>query len=784
MADVFLGYPEQPPPHAIRGFAQKLIDDGLDARTWESLNVDGRIILDEILSAIETASMSVFDVTKPNPNVLFELGYAIGRARPVWLTLDTTDKRAQTAWSELAILKPLGYTAYKNSTNLHDRFKLVAPIETLAAPYDKLIEPTLPVSPRARDSVLYCKTFEPFEASSVLDSLFDRRSRRGLRVTVSDPTESSLNPLTWYAPNIATAAGVLVHFASETRNRSTVHNNRHALVAGLALGLDIPILMLAEEGYRAPFDYETRLHVYTSPQECEAFAREWLDGLALEGVAWGAPRSYDSNPLSRLRFGEHVAENERVELLDYFVETSAFRDVVAARNTLFVGHRGSGKTANAIEGYRRLAANKTCTAVLIKPASFEFSAMMAVVDRLHSYQHDYFFDTLWRFVIQSELAATLLQQLEAHSQFVPYTEEEAAFLRYAEATPFDLRAEVSVRLEQALTALLERLDPATSDVAAERNLINEAFHDHAIAEMRARLGVLLKGRKRVAIFVDNLDKGWERGADFPLMARFILGLLTAQGRVVTDFERQDYWRDAIKLSVAVFLRSDIYAYLRREAREPDKLPVSTIDWHDSDTLVRVIEERFLASELAPPSIDRLWSDYFVTQIQATPAREFIARATLPRPRDLVYFCNAAVGWAIDRGHQRVEESDFASAIETYSQYAYEALLVENGVTIPEMEEALLAFLGAPSIAPASDRRRALVDAGLTGADVERLLEKLFSTSFFGVEVAAGQFAFPEVGTPATKSAALAARLQPDEALRRTQIHRAYWAFLQIVPDST
>lgn len=779
MADVFLGYPEQPPPHAIRSFARKLNDDGVDACTWESLEVDGRIVLDEILTAIETSSMSVFDVTYPNPNVLFELGYAIGRGRPVWLTLDTTDSGAQKAWSELAILKPLGYTAYKNSTDLHGRFKLVAPLNTLTAPYDKLIEPSLPETPRPRDSILYCKTFEPFEASSVLDNLLDRRARRGLRVTVSDPSESSLNPLTWYAPNIATAAGVLVHFAAENRNRSLVHNNRHALVAGLSLGLDVPILMLAEQGYSAPFDYESRLHVYSTPAECESLAKQWLEGLTLEGVSWRTARTSQANPLSRLRFGEHVAENERNELLDYFVETAAFRDVVAARNTLFVGHRGSGKTANAIEGYRRLSANKTCTAVLIKPASFEFSAMMAVVDRLHSYQHDYFFDTLWRFVIQSELAATLLQQLEARSRFVPYSDEETSFLAYAAGIPFDLHAEVSVRLEQALGSLLESLGPSTSDGAAERNLINEAFHDHAIAEMRSRLGVLLKGRKRVAVFVDNLDKGWQRGADFPLMARFILGLLTAQGRVVTDFERQDYWRDAIRLSVAVFLRSDIYAYLRREAREPDKLPVSTIDWHDSDTLIRVLEERFMASEIAPESRDLLWNQYFVSEIRGEPVREYVARATLPRPRDLVYFCNSAIGWAIDRGHVRVEESDFLSAGDAYSQYAYEALLVENGVTIPEMEEALLAFLGAPAVASVSDRRQALIDVGIVGDDTERLLEKLFSTSFFGVEIAAGEFVFPEVGTPATRTAALAARLQPEEAMRRTQIHEAYWAFLQI-----
>ena len=122
-----------------------------------------------------------------------------------------------------------------------------------------------------------------------------------------------------------------------------------------------------------------------------------------------------------------------------------------------------------------------------------------------------------------------------------------------------------------------------------------------------------------------------------------------------DFERHDYWRDTIKLTVAIFLRSDIYTYLRSEAREPDKLPISTIAWKDHETLRAVVEARFLTSEAKPEDARELWETYLASEVAGEPTAEYLLRVTLPRPRDIVYFCNAAVARAVDRLHDRVLE---------------------------------------------------------------------------------------------------------------------------------
>lgn len=47
--------------------------------TWETLPVGGRLIIGQVLAAIEDSDVCVFDITTLNQNVLFELGYALTR---------------------------------------------------------------------------------------------------------------------------------------------------------------------------------------------------------------------------------------------------------------------------------------------------------------------------------------------------------------------------------------------------------------------------------------------------------------------------------------------------------------------------------------------------------------------------------------------------------------------------------------------------------------------------------------------------------------------------------
>src|SRR5439155_16503502 len=101
----------------------------------------------------------------------------------------------------------------------------------------------------------------------------------------------------------------------------------------------------------------------------DVFLRTTLPSVYAE-LARTAERTVErvqATQLSSLRLGEHVAENEEESLADYFVDTASYRAVLNPATTVFVGRKGSGKTANLLEAARVLSEAPRNLACVIKP---------------------------------------------------------------------------------------------------------------------------------------------------------------------------------------------------------------------------------------------------------------------------------------------------------------------------------------------------------------------------------------------------------------------------------
>jgi nucleoside 2-deoxyribosyltransferase len=57
----------------------------IELSTWEENDVAGRFIADPILAEIDAGDVLVADITRLNFNVVFEVGYAIGRRKRAYL---------------------------------------------------------------------------------------------------------------------------------------------------------------------------------------------------------------------------------------------------------------------------------------------------------------------------------------------------------------------------------------------------------------------------------------------------------------------------------------------------------------------------------------------------------------------------------------------------------------------------------------------------------------------------------------------------------------------------
>jgi len=116
MTSVFFAYPSRPEMmrEVLVNSATKIERLGVDVQTWEDLTVSGSLVIDEVLDSIDAASVSVFEITELNQNVMFELGYAIGSGRRIWLLRDESNERARRRWNQFRVLTTVGYVPYKN----------------------------------------------------------------------------------------------------------------------------------------------------------------------------------------------------------------------------------------------------------------------------------------------------------------------------------------------------------------------------------------------------------------------------------------------------------------------------------------------------------------------------------------------------------------------------------------------------------------------------------------------------------------------------------------------
>lgn len=542
--------------------------------------------------------------------------------------------------------------------------------------------------------------------------------------------------------------------------------------------------MLAEGDYTSPIDYRDLLYVYSTAKACLNHADDWLAGQTAElsRLLTTQPHTQDvielAVELKSLRIGESVAEYESNELIDYFVETAGYAQVLERNTTVFVGRKGTGKTANLIRAAERLRADKRNLVCVIKPYSYELEGVLSLMTRYkETGDQSYLVESLWKFLIYSEIANAAFTELENKAAAPVPGSPEYEFIEFMNGPGAICQNEFAVRLETAVSDLLG-LETGERDLSQRRDTIAETLHGGVIQELRAHLGRVLSGRNRVAVLVDNLDKAWQKGADVEKMAGFILSLLSIVGRITDEFARSDHWREGVAITLAVFLRSDIYAQVTKSAREPDKIPLSRLDW-DNDLLLRVIEERYVASHGQDARPEDIWTKYFCSKVHGIATKDYILSRILPRPRDIIYFCSAAIAAAVNRQHSVVEEDDVLAAEAQYSQFALEALHVENGISMSDLDNVLYEFAGTQSRLTQEDVKNCITQSGTPEENVTEFIDHLRRLSFLGLQTGDKHFEYVyDMRTEPVVSALARHRIAEGKPVEY-EIHPAFRAYLDI-----
>ena len=777
MAGAFFAYPSRPEVLAetLRASAASLDAPGAPVCTWQQLLVGGRVVIQEIMTAIRSADVVAAEVTDLNRNVLFELGYAIGSNKRVF-PLGDRSREALRNWDDLTLLRGLGLTQYVNADEIVSRYHRENPALAPMSAFEQLIEPGL--RPSMQIGLFYMKAQNDTEPARRVTRRIDAAASKNFRVRVADPSEGKAQNIQWYAQSVYDATSVLVHLESDQRRGARLHNARYSLIAGLAVGMGKPVLMVAEDGVEIAFDYADLLFVYPTAAQLVAHVETWLEPY----TSTVAPRPVRpvrlGTELAELRIGEYVAENEEDGLASYFIETAAYRSVVDSTTVVFVGRKGTGKTANLLRAAQALAVDRRNLVVVVRPAGYEFNAVVRLLARYSEKdEKGYLIESLWKFLLYTEIARSAVAEIETRPAGPQPGSDEWKLVDYATDHSSLIRQEFAVRLEQAVDAVLTL--PVASSVGETRAAIAETLHEGVLRDLRELLGRALQGKERVAVLVDNLDKPWEKGADFELLSQFLLGLIATIRPVASELAKKDRWREPVRTTMSVFLRSDIFDAVASVAREPDKLPVVRLEWEDPELLARVIEERFLSSR-PDSSADELWSRFFVGRIDGATARDRLLRRVMPRPRDLIYLTSTAIANAVNRRSDLVDVESIRAAERDYSQFAVDSILVEASTECESMDEVIYEFAGAPAVLNRSD---ALRRVRATVGDEDRanyMLSQLRSLAFLGVEVAEDRFSFSEEARDRVRDEALARGLAARRGTEvRYQVHPAFRPYLEI-----
>jgi hypothetical protein len=722
-ADGFFLYPSQPEIIAstVESAAVQLrhFHPGRQWLTWKDLNIPGQIIFCRICEAIRAARNVIADVTTLNFNLLFEIGYAIGAGIGVFPIRDTNYAVDRKEFDELGMLDTLGYVNFANSTELARAIS-----SSQAQP--------LPVQTYAmnREQPLY--VVRSHVQSEGMVKLMSALKKSGLRFRTFDPRETARLSLHEAMKQVQTSLGVIVHLLAPERTGACVNNARCALVAGLAMALSKQVLILQEGDVPQPIDYRDVVRPYTNPSQVPELLLPIIKNVVetlqeSQFVAVALPL----NLIEKVDLGDLAAENEIRGLGAYFVPTGQYNEAKRGRARIVVGRKGSGKTA-IFYGIRSTYKPSKAHLVLdLKPEGHQFTKLReAVLQSLSPGVQQHVLTAFWNYILLMEIARKVLEE-EARTSY-DSRDRRAAWLRVAEAYGTDLQAEQG--------DFSERLLSLVGDIVARRAglqsiagtpEVTELVYGRDIRVLSDALSdyIAISRKDDIWVLFDNLDKGWPVHSATPEDILLLRSVLEATRKLQRQFENRGTDCHAI-----IFIRNDIYEHLVRETPDRGKDTAVILDWNDPEVFKEIIRRRIMRSTGLEGDFEQLWPLVFETHVLGEESFSYILSRTLMRPREVLRFCRECLDVAVNRGHERVSESDILQAEKLYSGDALVDVSFELKDVDGRFTDLPYAFIGAAVPCATADVDRRLVVAGLEERECARAVDLLLWFGFLGYSI--------------------------------------------------
>lgn len=341
-------------------------------RTWRSLDICGYFIANQVLSDIDNHEVLIADITRLNFNVLYEIGYAIGKGKPIFAVKNSSLAVEDISLLELGIFDTIGYLEYKNSDELTAALLTQHDVSAI----------DVPVGRNSRQPIY---SIQPKFKTEFVTRIESRINKTKLAQRKFDPIEQARLAAFDAIQQVSESYGVLVPLLASEVQGARLHNLRASFVAGLAEGMGRVRLLLQHGNSPVPIDYRdlatTCYAVSDADAAIAAFAADVTEQLTSQSdIIVSRPEKF----LQTVDLGSSTAENELRDLASYYLETSPYQRVARGEARIVVGRKGSGKSAIFLRARDKVRRNKSFVVLGLKPEGYQLRKFRdSVVDLLN-----------------------------------------------------------------------------------------------------------------------------------------------------------------------------------------------------------------------------------------------------------------------------------------------------------------------------------------------------------------------------------------------------------------
>lgn len=733
---------------------------------WEFNDIPGNPLISPIVEGIDESSFVVADITYLNLNVVYEIGYAIGRRKRAFLIRHRATGGDKELAKAAGIFDTLGYLEYDDSEDLAQR------LTSYIAPLPLQIEETLD-----RKAPVY--VVEPTSRGDAETMMVSRLKKARYRYRSFNPSEDSRLSAVDAIRQVGTSSGVLVCLQADSVTDSRTNNIRALFVSGLAHGLGKPTLILAPFGLSAPLDILDETKTFQHPNDIA----DHIAALSLEITDYqqqvDPPPVKLSTRLQSLRMGDPTAENEMTTLSSYYLAIDQYNRAMQGDVNFVVGRKGSGKTALFIQLRDRVRSDKRNIVVDLKPEGYQLLKLKEdILAYLSEGSRQHLVTAFWEYLLLLEVAYKLLEKdrnTYKHNHLITqlYLDLEETY-RIQE---FSAEGDFSERLLSLSKRIAGEYQAKYGTSHLQRlttEQVTQLLYLHDIRSLRSRLSRYLEKKQAVWILFDNLDKGWSTHGIDEIDALVLRCLINA-GRSI----ERDMRKDQRVFHCVVFVRNDVYEHLMRNSPDYGKEMRAVLDWRDRDLLREMLRLRLVSGldkAASTATLEQLVPLICISHFEGHEVVDHMIDLSLMRPRNLLKIFIHSRGFASNFNHDRISEEDLEKGMAAYSQDLLLELDRELTDVFPGAENVLYQFLDANSELSKKDLSQLIFEAGISEDDSAKVIDFLLYYGVVGLRTVDKDLYIYDVDYDSRK---LAVRIDRAGDSARFCVNPAFWPALSI-----